>query len=98
METQGMTIDFDKEVDRSVSHSLKYDVREAYFGRSDVIPMWVADMDLPAPDAVTEALTARAQHPIFGYTVYPDSLYDSLINWCELHYQWTVSKSDVIMC
>ncbi|KKN13526.1 hypothetical protein LCGC14_1005450 [marine sediment metagenome] len=93
-----MTIDFDKEVDRSVSHSLKYDVREAYFGRSDVIPMWVADMDLPAPEAVTEALTARAQHPIFGYTVYPDSLYDSLINWCELHYQWTVSKSDVIMC
>ena len=61
-----MTIDFDQKIDRSFSHSLKFDARAAYFGRSDVIPMWVADMDFAAPAEVTEALVARASHPVYG--------------------------------
>ncbi|WP_438970959.1 pyridoxal phosphate-dependent aminotransferase [Methylophaga sp.] len=93
-----MTFDFDTPIDRSGSNSLKLDARKAYFGRSDVIPMWVADMDFAAPHAVTEALVRRAQHPLYGYTMYPDSLYQAMIDWCDKRYDWTVKQSEVMMC
>lgn len=93
-----MTFDFDAPVDRSYSSSLKFDARQAYFGRADVMPMWVADMDFAVPPAVSEALVARAQHPIYGYTLYPDSLYQSLIDWCQRRYQWSVQRSHILMC
>lgn len=93
-----MTFDFDQPIDRSGSHSLKFDARQAYFGRSDVMPMWVADMDFAAPKAVTDALVRRAQHPLYGYTMYPDSLYQSMINWCQRRYNWSVQQPDIMMC
>ncbi|MTI63280.1 MalY/PatB family protein [Methylophaga sp.] len=93
-----MMFDFDAPLDRSGSNSLKFDARQAYFGRADVMPMWVADMDFAAPPAVTEALVSRAQHPIYGYTLYPDSLYQSLIDWCQRRYQWSIKRSHILMC
>ena len=75
--------DFDREINREGTHSVKYDGRQAMFGKADVIPAWVADMDFAAPPAVTQALIERAQHPIYGYTVFPDSLYDALIDWLQ---------------
>lgn len=93
-----MTIDFDQKIDRSFSHSLKFDARTAYFGRNDVIPMWVADMDFAAPEAVTKALIERAKHPIYGYTLHPDAMYDALIEWSAKRYGWDIKQSDIIMC
>lgn len=93
-----MSFDFDAAIDRRRSSSLKFDARQAYFGRADVMPMWVADMDFACPPAVSEALTARAQHPIFGYTLYPDSMYQAMIDWCQRRYQWTVQRSEIVMC
>lgn len=93
-----MSFDFDKPIERSGSSSLKFDARQAYFGKADVMPMWVADMDFAAPPAVTEALTARAQHPIYGYTLYPDSLYQTMIDWCQRHYHWQIKRSQIVMC
>lgn len=92
-----MSFDFDRAVDRSGSSSLKLDARKAYFGRADVMPMWVADMDFACPPEVSEALTSRAQHPIYGYTLYPDSMYQSMIDWCQRRYQWTVERSQIVM-
>ncbi|SFJ75965.1 pyridoxal phosphate-dependent aminotransferase [Methylophaga sulfidovorans] len=93
-----MTVDFDQKIDRSFSHSLKFDARTAYFGRSDVIPMWVADMDFAAPEAVTKALVERAKHPVYGYTLHPDSMYEALIEWSAKRYHWQIKQSDIIMC
>lgn len=62
------------------------------------MPLWVADMDFAAPAAVTEALTARACHPIYGYTLFPDSLYESLINWLKMHHGWEVQREWIILC
>ena len=70
--------DFDHEINREGSHSVKYDGRQGMFGKSDVIPVWVADMDFATPPAITRALAQRAAHPIYGYTLFPDSLYDFL--------------------
>ncbi len=68
------------------------------FGRADVIPAWVADMDFPAPPAVTEALMERARHPIYGYTLYPDGLFEAIIEWMQRRHAWTVEREWIVMC
>ncbi|HLP80870.1 MAG TPA: aminotransferase, partial [Nitrosomonas sp.] len=70
----GFNFDFDHDIDREGSNSVKYDGRKATFGKSNVIPAWVADMDFAAPPAVARALAGRATHPIYGYSLFPDSL------------------------
>lgn len=90
--------DFDREIDRTGTHSVKYDNRLAMFGKADVIPAWVADMDFAAPPAVTRALIERAQHPIYGYTLFPDSLFEALIDWLQRRHGWTVQRDWIVMC
>lgn len=92
------SFDFDRAINREATASLKYDARQAVFGRADVIPLWVADMDFSAPPAVTNALTERATHPIYGYTSYPDSLYDALISWLKRRHGWNVKREWIVMC
>lgn len=90
--------DFDREIDRTGTHSVKYDNRLAMFGKADVIPAWVADMDFAAPPAVTQALTERAQHPIYGYTLFPDSLFEALIDWMQRRHNWSIERDWIVMC
>lgn len=92
------SFDFDHIISREGTDSLKYDMRQSLFGRADVLPMWVADMDFPTPPAVTRALTNRAKHPIFGYTNYPESLYDALIHWFKQRHGWEIRREWIIMC
>ena len=66
---------FDRTICREGTNAFKTDFRERVFGKQDVIPLWVADMDFASPAAVTNALVNRAQHPIYGYTVRPSTYY-----------------------
>lgn len=93
-----MNNDFDRVIPRDGTSNLKYDARHAVFGRQDVIPLWVADMDFAAPGAVQQTLVARAAHPIYGYTQEPESLYDALIHWMDLRHGWTVQRDWVMLC
>lgn len=90
--------DFNSDINRAGTASLKYDGRQAMFGTAEVIPLWVADMDFAAPAAVTRALAERAAHPVYGYTVYPDSLYESLIDWLGRRHGWEVQREWIVMC
>jgi len=74
-------VDFDTPISRAGTHSEKYEGRARIFGTDAVQPLWVADMDFAAPPAVTAALIARAQHPIYGYTDAPHSLYEAIQQW-----------------
>lgn len=65
-----MRYDFDRVIERRNTDSSKWDNVTALFGSPDVLPMWVADMDFPAPEPVVDAIKKRAEHPIFGYTLY----------------------------
>jgi cysteine-S-conjugate beta-lyase len=89
---------FNFEIDRTGTSSTKYDGRQAMFGHAGVMPLWVADMDFAAPAAVTEALISRAAHPIYGYTLIPDSLYTSLIDWLKRRHDWQVEREWIILC
>ena len=93
-----LTTDFDTPVSRDGTASLKYDARTTYFGTNDVVPLWVADMDFSAPEAVTTVLIARAQHTIYGYTDYPESLYTSMQQWFNHRHHWAIERESIVLC
>lgn len=92
-----MKLDFDKKIERDNTASVKFDGRQQYFGVSEITPMWVADMDFSVPECVTKAILARASHPIFGYTRYPDTLYQSIIDWFERRHGWKIERDWIVM-
>lgn len=83
---------FDQIVDRNCWGTLKTGVLKERYGRDDLIPLWVADMDFLSPPAVAEAIMARAQHGVFGYTNAPQTYYDSIINWVDRHHGWKIEQ------
>lgn len=92
-----MNFDFDREIPREGTGSLKYDGRAGYFGTEDVLPLWVADMDFAVPEAVTRALVARAAHPIYGYTLPSESLFDALIAWMKHRHGWEIQREWILL-
>ena len=91
-----MSFDFDHPIDRSGTHATKLDGRAQKFGTTDVMPLWIADMDFAAPPCVVEALQERARHPIYGYTQYPASLFDTLIGWCARRHRWALTREAIV--
>ena len=87
-----MKYDFNTLVSREKTSCVKYDLRETIFGRSDIIPMWVADMDFQTPVFILEAIRQRLQHEILGYTYLPDSFYKAIINWNLRRHEWPLQK------
>lgn len=85
-----MTYNFDKIVDRTGSDDLKHAVLQQRYGRSDLLPLWVADMDFETPQFITDALRHRLDHSLFGYTVVPDDLWPTVSRWIRDHHQWDV--------
>jgi cystathionine beta-lyase len=92
-----LDINFDNEIPRRGSNSVKHDGSAAYFGTADLLPLWVADMDFASPQAVTRALADRAAHPLYGYTFYPESAYESLIAWLKKRHHWEVQREWIFM-
>lgn len=84
--------DFDKVVDRRGTGALKLDVLQERYGRSDLLPLWVADMDFETPHFITDALKKRLEHSLFGYTVIPKDFWPTIINWVYDHHQWQVKQ------
>jgi len=92
-----LSTDFDREIPRNGTHSVKHDGRAAYFGTADVLPLWVADMDFASPEAVTRALQERVAHPLYGYTQYPESAYEALMDWLKQRHGWDVRREWIVM-
>jgi cystathionine beta-lyase len=81
------TLLFDNIIDRSKTHSFKWDLYE-----KDTLPLWVADMDFRSPQPIIDAIIHRAKHGIFGYTYYPPSYYEALIKWFKRRYDWEIKE------
>ena len=84
--------DFDSYIERRGTHCVKHDALKENFGRDDLIPLWVADMDFPTPDFIREALHQRLEHPILGYTVEYDGYWQSIENWLMQRHGWQVKR------
>lgn len=91
---------FDTCPDRKDSHSFKYSrsVMKARLGRSDLEPLWVADMDFPCPEPVVSAIKKRAEHPLFGYTTMADDpeIPEALTRWLLQRFQWEAPQEWVL--
>ena len=87
-----MKYNFDEVISREGTNCEKFDARTQIFGRADVIPMWVADMDFAAPPAVVEAIRKRAEHPILGYSYRSDNYWQSIIGWVDRHSGWKIQR------
>ena len=84
--------DFNKPVDRRGSHCIKYDALDKFFGRDDLLPLWVADMDFETPDFIIDAMRRRLDHAVMGYPTQYDGYWNSIISWIESHHGWRVKQ------
>jgi len=85
-------------VNRQDTHTVKWDASRQKFGTDDLLPLWVADMDLASPECVQEAMKKRALHPLYGYTVYPEGYYESIQNWMQNRFSWKIEKEWIVPC
>jgi len=91
-----MKYDFDKPVDRSNTNSFKWDRNKEFLGSADVIPLWVADMDLECCQKIVKAIHQRLEHKIFGYSYRPDSFYKAIIDWNKKRFNWEIKKDWIL--
>lgn len=87
---------FDRIINRKNTHCLKYDWRNKLFTDSEVIPLWVADMDFGIADEIRGDIINRTNHGIFGYTYHYDELYKAVSNWVKKRYNQTIEKEWII--
>ncbi|MBR6196072.1 MAG: PatB family C-S lyase [Bacteroidaceae bacterium] len=87
-----MTYDFDKPIERRGTGALKTDALQERYGRADLLPLWVADMDWETPQFITDALKARLEHSLFGYTIEPEDYWPTVQEWIWNHHQWRVER------
>jgi cystathionine beta-lyase len=98
-----MNYNFDVEVNRRDTNSVKWEFMKGgedrpqlqhthrFFGKNRTLPMWVADMDFISPKSVVDALTARAQHGIYGYTAPTQDFYQSVVRWMQRRHDWEIA-------
>lgn len=85
-----MKYDFDRIIERKGTGALKYDALKERYGRDDLLPLWVADLDFETPDFITDAIRKRLDHSLFGYTITPAELWDTVAEWIYEHHEWKV--------
>lgn len=86
---------FDQLIDRHGSKAMKTDCLEERFGRGDLMPMWIADMDFPVCPDIVKALQKRFEHPIYGYSCPSPNYWESIINWLDKRYNFKVSREEL---
>ena len=85
-------MDFDEPIDRRGTDSLKWNL----YANTEVLPMWVADMEFRAPRAMLDALAGRLEHGVLGYTDPPPALTDAIVSRMQTAYDWNVAGEAVV--
>lgn len=98
-----MNYNFDEIINRRGTYSLKWDGEELIkqFGLTerydeDTIPLFTADMDLPVPQPLVDALHKTVDHRIYGYSVFPDEYFDAIQAWMQKRHDWTIEKEHIV--
>ena len=81
--------DFESVIDRNNTNCVKWDMFD------DDIPMWVADMDFKVAPPIQDAILKRANHPVYGYNIVPDELFEAYINWWDTRYDLKLSRENM---
>ena len=87
-----MNYNFDEVVCRKHTDALKLEALAPRWARTDLLPMWVADMDFKTPPFIVEVMKKRMECEVFGYTAKPESWYEAIISWQKRRHKWTITK------
>jgi len=93
-----MKYNFDEIIDREDTASVKYDLRKPIFGREDILPFWVADMDFKTPDFIINALRERLDHEVLGYPIKPPQFNEAIVNWMDKRHSWSIHPAWLSHC
>jgi cystathionine beta-lyase len=85
-----MKYDFDRVIDRTGTASYKWDQSEKLFGHSDVLPLWVADMDFEPPQEVVDEIRRRAKQGVYGYTIRTPEYFEAVSGWLKRRHHWDI--------
>ena len=91
-----MIYDFDRVIDRKNTFSSKWDNVGPRIGNPDALPMWVADMDFPAPQPVVDAVRKRAESGIYGYAFLPPEFRQATARWMKVRHGWDIGQAHVL--
>lgn len=98
-----MKYNFDEIVNRRNTYSMKWDGGEfiKQMGLTDrydeeTLPLFTADMDLPVPQTLVDALHKTVDHRIFGYSVFPNQYYEAIQHWFKKRHNWDIKKEEII--
>ena len=91
-----MKYDFDQLYDRNKTDCLKWDMMESIFGSGELLPLWVADMDLPVAKPIIDALKKRVEHPFYGYTQPGSSVIKSVVERMKRKFDWDISPEWIV--
>ncbi len=91
-----MKYDFDRVINRKGTASLKWDGTKSIFGRDDILPLWVADMDFQVAKPITDAIKKRVEHGIFGYTTEWESLKEAVAERVKRKYAWEIKPEWIV--
>ena len=87
---------FDDTIVRHGTNSMKWDKLKELYGREDLLPLWVADMDFSVAPAISKAIEKRLNHPVYGYIYCSDKYYQSIIGWMKRRHNWEVKKEWIV--
>jgi len=87
--------DFSESACRKDTNAEKYTLRKELFGTNDVLPAWVADMNINTPDFVLDAVKKRLSHPIIGYEEVPKSAFEAQIAWMKKEHNISYELEDL---
>lgn len=87
--------DFDEIIERKGTDCFKWDALPTMYGRDDLTPMWVADMDFRSPDFVMDAIRKRCNHEVLGYTMPSNGYWQTVTTWLQKHYNIQATKDDL---
>lgn len=93
-----MGYDFDKLIDRRGTDNFKWDKLEERYGKKDILPFWIADMEFETAPEITDALIKRSRHGIFGYSFKSDRFYEAVMKWYEERHHWAIKREWIIGC
>ena len=88
--------EFDEVINRYGTNSCKWDECREACGGKDVLQLSVADMDFKSPKEILDKMHKIVEHGVFGYTMFPDSFYESIVNWYSKRHNWEIEKDWVL--
>ena len=92
---KALKYNFERASEREGSNAEKYVLRNKLFGTDDVLPVWVADMDIDTPQCVLDAVKKRLLHPVMGYEEVPESALTAQIEWMKKEHDVVFKAEDI---